>query len=160
VTRVIKDLCVGIDESLSEGASYGLRIRLMRSHELLARLFLESPRNGAVEEANHVASKFFGVVEEDVVARVVKLEQLRSARLEVFVLADEFFCSVAAQEVAITVAVSDGEVDVWVSKSVFVEHGMRVVAKVPSAHTNDAIDTALPLHHCRKHTASSCLSLG
>ena len=125
------------DRSLSRGVG----------DELLAGLQLKGAGDRSFEEPNHVGSKLVNVVEEDVMARVLQLEDLRAPTAEVLIVLDNGVRALRrAEKVARSVDESNGEIEV-LQHAVGSEERLMREAEVAKALLRDKILLAPSLRH-------------
>ena len=125
------------DRSLSRGVG----------DKLLAGLQLKGSCDRSFEEPNHVGSELVNVVKEDVMARVLQLEDLRTPTAEVLIVLNNSVRALRrAKKVARSVDESNGEIKV-------LQHAIRSKerlvreAEVAKALLRDKILLAPSLRH-------------
>ena len=115
--------------------------------ELLAGLQLKGAGDRSFEEPNHVGSELVNVVEEDVMARVLQLEDLRAPTAEVLIVFNNGVRALRrAEEVARSIDKSNGEIEV-LQHAVGSEERLVREAEVAKALLRDKILLAPSLRH-------------
>ncbi len=117
------------------------------SSELTARLQVESFGDRFLKEADHVGRELIGIVEVNVVARVVELKNLRLASLEMLIVLHDGVSSLSrAKKVASTIHKGNREVKI-LQHALFCEEGSVQEAEVHQHLLHDNVLLALSLHH-------------